>query len=249
MSIGTINLGAAPNDGNGDPARTAFGIHNSNFTDSANMASKLAQTDPLDSASGRGLLTGAFGVGTEAASLKSDADTITDSGDYRVSSGSTNIPLAQDGNISHYAGFSVAVASQVLQYTDSNSIFWRRRINSTTWGAWNELFSTSNLNVNEFTSAGAGEIIARGYASTTLAAHIFLPLNSITDPLSITVTGTFSVHNALSAQVGTAIVPALNAASSAKLALLTLAFTTPVTIGDPLTLRSIDATSKIKVNF
>jgi len=57
MTINAINLGAAPNDGNGDPARTAFGIHNDNFSDAANMAAKLAQTSSTDVTADRGLLT------------------------------------------------------------------------------------------------------------------------------------------------------------------------------------------------
>jgi len=57
MTINTINVGAAPNDGNGDPARTAFGIHNSNFTDTANSAAALIQTSEGDDTAGRVLTT------------------------------------------------------------------------------------------------------------------------------------------------------------------------------------------------
>jgi len=38
MTITPINVGAAPNDGNGDTARAAFTIHNDNFTDPTNAA-------------------------------------------------------------------------------------------------------------------------------------------------------------------------------------------------------------------
>jgi len=62
MTINTINVGAAPNDGNGDPARTAFSIHNNNFTDTDNMAALLAQTSATDTTAGRGLITGALGA-------------------------------------------------------------------------------------------------------------------------------------------------------------------------------------------
>ena len=39
--INTINLGTAPNDGNGSGPRTAGGIINGNFTDTDNAASRL----------------------------------------------------------------------------------------------------------------------------------------------------------------------------------------------------------------
>ena len=41
MAIQTVKTGASVNDGTGDPARTAFTKINSNFTDSANAASRL----------------------------------------------------------------------------------------------------------------------------------------------------------------------------------------------------------------
>lgn len=44
MTIGTINLGGAPNDNTGDAPRTAGEIINANFTDTANAASKLVGT-------------------------------------------------------------------------------------------------------------------------------------------------------------------------------------------------------------
>lgn len=41
MAIQTINIGTTPNDGTGDPARTAFTKLNANFTQAENAASHL----------------------------------------------------------------------------------------------------------------------------------------------------------------------------------------------------------------
>jgi len=60
MTIQTIGIGAAPNDGTGDPLRTAFDKVNDNFSDSANAASKLVQTAPADITAGRVVTTDAL---------------------------------------------------------------------------------------------------------------------------------------------------------------------------------------------
>lgn len=56
MAINTPDI-STPNDGQGTDLRASFEIINANFTDSANMASRLAQTSPADATAGRGLLT------------------------------------------------------------------------------------------------------------------------------------------------------------------------------------------------
>lgn len=54
MAIQTVNVGTTPNDGTGDPARTAFTKLNDNFTTTENAASKLVATtaDAISGAAG-----------------------------------------------------------------------------------------------------------------------------------------------------------------------------------------------------
>ena len=67
MAIQTINIGTTPNDGTGDPARTAFIKINDNFTQPENAASRLVAT-PAEA------LSGTAGVLTDAAGVKAHVD-------------------------------------------------------------------------------------------------------------------------------------------------------------------------------
>lgn len=58
MAIRLIKVGAAPNDGTGDDARTFCTIINQNFSDGNNAASRLVGTEP-----GNVMEVGAFGLG------------------------------------------------------------------------------------------------------------------------------------------------------------------------------------------
>lgn len=58
MTIQTINIGNSANDGNGEPARSAFNKINQNFTNYSHSASRLVGTQ-----SGNVMEVGAFGVG------------------------------------------------------------------------------------------------------------------------------------------------------------------------------------------
>ena len=59
MAIQIVKVGAAVNDGTGDPSRTCFTKINQNFTDTTNAASRLVGT-----ATGNVMEVGAFGLGT-----------------------------------------------------------------------------------------------------------------------------------------------------------------------------------------
>lgn len=58
MAIQTINIGNSANDGNGEPARSAFNKVNQNFTNNAHAASRLVGTS-----AGNVMEVGAFGLG------------------------------------------------------------------------------------------------------------------------------------------------------------------------------------------
>ena len=69
MAIQIVKVGAAVNDGTGDPSRTCFTKINQNFTDSANAASRLVGT-----ATGNVMEVGAFGLGSRASGIDSLAN-------------------------------------------------------------------------------------------------------------------------------------------------------------------------------
>lgn len=62
MAIQTVNTGTTPNDGTGDPARTAFIKVNDNFTQPENAASRLVATNAQALAGTAGVLPDAEGV-------------------------------------------------------------------------------------------------------------------------------------------------------------------------------------------
>lgn len=62
MAIQTVNTGTTPNDGTGDPARTAFTKLNDNFTATENAASKLVATNAQALAGTANVLPDAAGV-------------------------------------------------------------------------------------------------------------------------------------------------------------------------------------------
>lgn len=62
MAIQTVNTGTTPNDGTGDPARTAFTKLNSNFTTAENAASRLVATSAQALAGTADVLPDAAGV-------------------------------------------------------------------------------------------------------------------------------------------------------------------------------------------
>ncbi|HCK30144.1 MAG TPA: hypothetical protein DIT34_13550 [Acinetobacter ursingii] len=64
MTIQTINIGNSANDGNGEPARSAFNKINQNFTNYSHSASRLVGTQ-----SGNVMEVGAFGLGGVAETL------------------------------------------------------------------------------------------------------------------------------------------------------------------------------------
>ncbi len=116
------------------------------------------------------------------------------------------------------------------------------------WSWWVPIYTGANLNPNVFSVDGFTDFVAQGYANGTTSAHILLHLNNLAPPNSITVTNTFTVNRADGVEVASGIVPVLHSVSSAKLAVLTMNLTTPVTVGDVLTLRATSSASKIKVN-
>ena len=138
MAIQEVNVGTIANDGTGDDPRTGISKVNSNFTDTTNMASKLAQTSTTDATTDRGLLVGAFGLGGSIPDEPSKASTLK-SGMYRALSSDSGTPDFGSGH--HYAYINLAKgdgtqASQFLideATTAPLKAFIRSRDGAGTW--------------------------------------------------------------------------------------------------------------------
>ena len=70
MAIQTINIGNSANDGNGEPARSAFNKVNQNFTNNAHAASRMVGVE-----AGNVMDVGAFGIGGSMVNIPMPSDT------------------------------------------------------------------------------------------------------------------------------------------------------------------------------
>ena len=91
MAQQIIDVGAAPDDGNGDPLRTAFQKCNSNFTELYGNAIVLKTT-----AIAVGSLPNASTAGSGARAFVNDANTVTFYANVG-SGGSNSVPVFSDG--------------------------------------------------------------------------------------------------------------------------------------------------------
>lgn len=78
MAIRLIKVGAAPNDGTGDDARTFCTIINQNFSDGNNAASHLVGTAP-----GNVMEVGAFGLGSDLTFVSEDSSAFAPASELR----------------------------------------------------------------------------------------------------------------------------------------------------------------------
>ena len=106
-----------------------------------------------------------------------------------------------------------------------------------------ELFSTSSPN---------SSILARGVAQTAATARFYLPINGVSIPTAITLTGQFRVTDARDVIVGggTLVVPTIDINRvSKRFCVVAVTGLSGLTQDAPLHLVSVDATSKIVVEF
>ena len=111
-------------------------------------------------------------------------------------------------------------------------------------------FTAGNLNPNVFGGNVAGDIVASGIFSTNGLLNCFLPLVSKTNPVSITVVGTFAIYDDTGLLKSSINTPTLALDSSNKVALLLFTGAGGVNIRtETYTVRAVSAASKITVNF
>ena len=214
-----------------------------------NASLATVQTSATDATVGRLMAVGAGGLLATSTTLIADADTMTVGQSGRVGSGTLSIPIAQNGVITYKAGFSSAVGTQVLEYTDSEAVYWRKKTGST-WSAWQPVYTGANLNPNVFGDSVVGGIVANGSMGNSGTAVFFLPISSPTAPVSITVTDTFNVADIVGTTItgGAGVTPVISVASSNKILVITVSGLTSTT-DKPIILKKVLASSKITVNF
>jgi hypothetical protein len=111
-------------------------------------------------------------------------------------------------------------------------------------------FTAGNLNPNVFGGNVAGDIVCSGIFSTNGLLNCFLKLVSKTNPVSITVVGTFAIYDDTGVLKSTISTPTLSLDSSNKEALLLFGGAGGVNIRtETYTVRAVTAASKITVNF
>lgn len=153
-SLVKINIGAAPNDGTGDPARDAFAKHNKNMDSIANALGAANGIATLG-ADGR-LLSGQIPVSQTLPTTAHDLNTYLAPGVYRQpnNTGATagaNYPQPNSGLL-EVAGTGTP-GQTVQRYTVASTgglspttgprQYWRFSIN-TSWSLWQEVYTAGN---------------------------------------------------------------------------------------------------------
>lgn len=114
---------------------------------------------------------------------------------------------------------------------------------------WRSSYDSGNTNFNDFGGVGTSDLIATGFAFNSSAALFNLPINSITSPSGISVTGMFEVRNQ-NALLASGAVPTITTSTSNKmLSLVVSGLGDVLTAGESLRLITESATSKITVNY
>lgn len=151
MTIQTINIGNSANDGNGEPARSAFNKINQNFTNYSHSASRLVGTQ-----SGNVMEVGAFGVGKSillgsqklstlrgggnAFYWQNNGNNISSAGDYPNNDSQAIINLDIYDSTDACAQLSITHNSEMYV----RSINW----NVNTFQPWRKILSSKNTTVD-----------------------------------------------------------------------------------------------------
>ena len=141
MAIQTVKVGAAVNDGTGDPSRTCFTKINQNFTDTTHAASRLVGT-----ATGNVVEVGAFGLGGSAPGA-TGLNTLNASGFYNTPSTWDN--SVHTGTVGANQGVAINMSNtfryNVQIWNPIQSIAPHIRIkNNDVWGNWVAFLTKAN---------------------------------------------------------------------------------------------------------
>ena len=216
--------------------------------DSAGVVT-LSNTSATDTTAGRVMTVGAFGLGADGVNVTrvTDFDTVTATGFYATEGTATSRPPnASSGRLTHQTwDGSNNYGTQIFQDITSIVRMWMRTKSAGTWSDWVQMYTTANLNTNQFGS-GANKYIALGYAQSATSARFFLPISFYSTPSSITVSGTFFALLGGSSK-GDAVITGLAAASN-KMAVISVEGLSGLTTGQAVSLYATSSDAKITVN-
>jgi len=188
-----------------------------------------------------------FGIGV---AKDSQAPTVSDghdlsSGLYRISGASVNVAGVTSGALLKMA---IQTDREVQLIGTIDNEWFGVAQKAGVYADPVEFYHSGNTNFNEFGGLAADDIIATGIAQSATTALFLLENDSFTAPTSITIVSTFKILSAGGATIATGVTPSLSGISSNKITAMSVT-TTGLTAGQPITLRSDTASSKITVNF
>lgn len=156
---------------------------------------------------------------------------------YDVGTGADQVPL--NSNLGTAATKNTGTASGQVPTADDLGVVAETNYHS------------GNLNVVDFGGVADGDDLIIGYANSSTSARFYAPIFSNTAPTGITTVGTFNALIMTSyATVGAGVAPTgLLSSSSNRMISFQISGLTGLSLGDPVMLRSVSASSKITVNF
>ncbi|MET6758932.1 hypothetical protein [Pseudoalteromonas sp. NCIMB_1079] len=172
-------------------------------------------TSPTDTTPGRALKVGDFGVGTTVgiSFAGEDLDLVSAALSGYYTNTTLNTPFANTFGAFSFipigtGGVMVAIS------TSSETMFYRAKV-SGSWRPWQELYSSKNTNLNDFTFSQGD--VKSAYVRGGIKLLVDLPTSSFTSPTSITATGTFSIIDISNGQtVFSGLTPTIDSISSPK---------------------------------
>lgn len=138
--------------------------------------------------------------------------------------------------------------------SNTNTFQWRNSNGGTdaapNWSDWKTVYHSGNTNFNEFGGTGADKRIGKGTCRGTTSAFIELPLNSVSNANSVSVTGTFRLTDHTGTNVLVDNIPAnafslTNTKPSNKLFTLLVNVAGGLTGKDPVYLETVSSDAKI----
>lgn len=142
-------------------------------------------------------------------------------------------------------------AAVLVQTSATDATAGRALITDKAGAATSPLFNSNNLNIYEFEGNTSDLLTQGGFARTATTANIYLPASSFSDPVSITVTGSFTVdtYDFTSRGTITSTEMTLQGISTGRLTRIDITGLSGAVAGEDLILRSAAAGSKITVNY
>ena len=195
-----------------------------------------------------------FGIGTDTATVITDADALRISGKYRTGSTWTGSVFPgtvgeNQGTLEHNA-YSAQYGTQVYKDINTEEGTWTRQLDNGTWSTWQPVYTGANLNPNVFGGVGASDYIAVGWAQSATSARFILPTSGLTSPSSISIASTFSVLKGPSIVGGGGGISSFTMSSpSNKATVIEATGLSGLVVGEILQLYSDTAASKITVDF